>query len=181
MAISTIHTYLMKSSDGTTYSKYLDIKSFPALFGDPNQLQATTLSDEQHWYVPGVQDNSGMLDFTANYTAADFNTVKGDEGTEAYWAIWFGDNAGTPDGHNGKFSFKGFPYAKLNEGSVDAVAEMTVFGKMKYLTEIAADFLRLHVKGSKTLDTRRVDSPAAFWQPEHLAERRSMRSHLVCL
>lgn len=126
MAISTIHTYLMKSSDGTTYTKFLDIKSFPALFGDPNQLQATTLSDEQHWYVPGVQDNSGMLDFTANYTAADFNTVKSAEGTEAYWAIWFGDNAGTPDGHNGKFSFKGFPYAKLNEGSVDAVAEMTV-------------------------------------------------------
>ena len=126
MAISTIGTYLMKSADGTTYSKWLDIKDFPEIFGDPNNLQATTLTDSQHWYVPGVQDNAGVLNFTANYTASDFNTVKTAEGTEAYFAIWFGDNAGTPDGHNGKFSFKGFPFAKLSGKGVDEVAEMVV-------------------------------------------------------
>ena len=126
MAISTIGTYLMKSADGTTYSKWLDIKDFPEIFGDPNNLQATTLTDSQHWYVPGVQDNSGVLNFTANYTATDFSTVKSAEGTEAYFAIWFGDNAGTPDGHNGKFSFKGFPFAKLSGKGVDEVAEMVV-------------------------------------------------------
>lgn len=126
MAISTIGTYLMKSADGSTYSKWLDIKDFPEIFGDPNNLQATTLTDSQHWYVPGVQDNAGVLNFTANYTASDFNTVKTAEGTEAYFAIWFGDNAGTPDGHNGKFSFKGFPFAKLSGKGVDEVAEMVV-------------------------------------------------------
>ena len=126
MAISTIGTYLMKSADGTTYSKWLDIKDFPEIFGEPNNLQATTLTDSQHWYVPGVQDNAGVLNFTANYTATDFSTVKTAEGTEAYFAIWFGDNAGTPDGHNGKFSFKGFPFAKLSGKGVDEVAEMVV-------------------------------------------------------
>lgn len=126
MAISTIGTYLMKSADGTTYSKWLDIKDFPEIFGDPNNLQATTLTDSQHWYIPGVQDNAGVLNFTANYTASDFNTVKTAEGTEAYFAIWLGDNAGTPDGHNGKFSFKGFPFAKLSGKGVDEVAEMVV-------------------------------------------------------
>lgn len=126
MAISTIGTYLMKSADGTTYSKWLDIKDFPEIFGDPNNLQATTLSDKEHWYVPGVQDNAGVLNFTANYTATDFSTVKSAEGTEAFFAIWFGDNAGTPDGHNGKFSFKGFPFAKLSGKGVDEVAEMVV-------------------------------------------------------
>lgn len=126
MATSTIHSYLMKSDDGTTYSKWLDIKDYPDMFGDPNQLQATTLSDEEHWYVPGVKDNEGMLNFLANYDATDFNTVKSAEGTEAYFAIWFGDNAGTPDGHNGKFSWKGFPFAKLNGKGVDEVREMTV-------------------------------------------------------
>ena len=126
MAISTIGTYLMKSADGSTYSKWLDIKDFPEIFGDPNNLQATTLTDSQHWSVPGVQDNAGVLNFTANYTATDFSTVKNAEGTEAYFAIWFGDNAGTPDGHNGKFSFKGFPFAKLSGKGVDEVAEMVV-------------------------------------------------------
>lgn len=128
MAISTIGTYLMKSSDGSTYTKWLDIKDFPDIFGDPNNLQATTLSDKEHWYVPGVQDNAGVLNFTANYTATDFSTVKSAEGTEAYFAIWFGEG-GTPvapDGHNGKFSFKGYPFAKLSGKGVDEVAEMVV-------------------------------------------------------
>lgn len=126
MATSTISTYLMKSSDGTTYSKFLDIKDYPDMIGDPNQIQATTLSDEEHWYVPGVKENDGLLNFTANYDATDFTTVKSAEGTEAYFAIWFGDNAGTPDGHNGKFSFKGFPFVKLSGKGVNDVREMTV-------------------------------------------------------
>lgn len=126
MATSTISTYLMKSSDGTTYAKLLDIKDYPDLIGDPNQIQATTLTDKEHWYVPGVKENDGILNFTANYDATDFNTVKTAEGTEAYFAIWFGDNAGTPDGHNGKFSFKGFPFVKLSGKGVDEVREMIV-------------------------------------------------------
>ena len=125
-ASATIHTYLMKSADGTTYTKWLDIKDYPDIFGDPNQLQTTTLTDEQHTYVPGVQDNSGALKFLANYDPTDFSTVKSAEGTEAYFSLWFGDNAGTPDGHLGKFSFKGFPFATLNGKGVDEVREMTV-------------------------------------------------------
>lgn len=126
MATSTISTYLMKSSDGTTYSKLLDIKDYPDMIGDPNQIQATTLTDDEHWYVPGVKENDGILNFLANYDPTDFTTVKSAEGTEAYFAIWFGDNAGTPDGHLGKFSFKGFPFVKLNGKGVDEVREMTV-------------------------------------------------------
>lgn len=129
MATSTIHSFLM-SGTGTplVYSKLLDIKDYPDMFGDPNQLQATTLSDTQHWYVPGVQDNSGALNFTANYDAATFNTIKALEGTEGNYALWFGEG-GTPvapDGHEGKFSFKGFPFVKLSGKGVDEVREMVV-------------------------------------------------------
>lgn len=126
MAISTIGSYLMHSTDGTTYSKLIDIKDYPDMIAPPNNLQATTLSDEEHWYIPGVKDTGGNMEFTANYTAADFATIKALEGTEGNFAIWFGDNAGTPDGHNGKFSFKGYPYASKKGGDVDAVSEMTV-------------------------------------------------------
>lgn len=129
MATSTIHSFLM-SGTGTplVYSKLLDIKDYPDLFGDPNQLQATTLSDTQHWYVEGVKDNAGALNFTANYDAATFNTIKSSEGTEGNYALWFGEG-GTPvapDGHNGKFSFKGYPYVKLVGKGVDEVREMVV-------------------------------------------------------
>ena len=33
MASSTIGSYLMKSSDGTTYTKWLDIKDYPDMNG----------------------------------------------------------------------------------------------------------------------------------------------------
>lgn len=126
MALSTIGSYLMYSADGTTYSKLLDIKDYPDVINPPEQLQATTLSDEEHWYIPGVKDNGGNIEFTANYTASDFASVKALEGTEAHFAIWFGDNAGTPNGSNGKFSFKGFPYVAKKGGGVNEVSEMTV-------------------------------------------------------
>ena len=126
MALSTIGSYLMYSADGTTYSKLLDIKDYPDVINPPEQLQATTLSDDQHWYIPGVKDNGGNIEFTANYTAADFAAVQALEGTEGYFAIWFGDKAGTPDGSNGKFSFKGFPYASKSGGGVNEVSEMKV-------------------------------------------------------
>lgn len=129
MATSTIHSFLMKGT-GTplVYAKLLDIKDYPDLFGDPNQLQATTLSDTQHWYVPGVQDNSGALNFTANYDAATFNTIKGLEGTETNFALWFGEGGSpvAPNGHEGKFSFKGYPFVKLSGKGVNEVREMIV-------------------------------------------------------
>ena len=128
MAISTISSFLMEGTgSGTlTWAKLIDIKDYPDLIAPPEQLDATTLTDEQRWYIPGVKDNGGNLEFTANYTAADFATIKAKEGTESNFAIWFGDNAGTPDGHNGKFTFKGYPYVAKKAGAVNEVSEMTV-------------------------------------------------------
>jgi len=128
MAISTIKSFLMEGTgSGTlTWAKLVDIKDYPDIIAPPEQLDATTLTDEQRWYIPGVKDNGGNIEFTANYTASDFNTIKGKEGTESNFAIWFGDNAGTPDGHNGKFTFKGYPYVTKKGGGVNEVSEMTV-------------------------------------------------------
>lgn len=126
-ATSTIGSFLMKSSDGTAYSKYLDVKDYPDMFGDPEQIQTTTLTNKRHTYTPGVQDSEGLLNFLANYDPTDYTKVKNDEGTEAFWALWFGeDSNGDPDGHLGKFSWKGYPFAKLNGKGVNEVREMTV-------------------------------------------------------
>lgn len=126
MAINTYGSYLMHSTDGTTYTKLLDIKDYPDMIEAPEQLDATTLSDPMRVYIPGIKDVSGAIEFTANYSAADFASVQALEGTEGYFAVWFGENAGTPDGSKGKFSFKGYPYASKSGGGVNEVSDMKV-------------------------------------------------------
>lgn len=126
MAINTYGSYLMHSTDGTTYTKLIDIKDYPDMIEAPEQLDATTLSDPMRVYIPGIKDAGGAIEFTANYSAADFAAVQALEGTEGYFAVWFGENAGTPDGSKGKFSFKGYPYASKSGGGVNEVSDMKV-------------------------------------------------------
>ena len=128
MAINTYQTYLMTSDDGSTYTKLLDIKSFPDLMGGPNNLETTTLSDEMKTYIPGLKDPGDALEFGANYTAADFAAVEALERIEKYYAVWIGAS-GTPlapDGSKGKFSFKGYAYATKNGAGTNEVQDMTV-------------------------------------------------------
>lgn len=127
MAINTYGSYLMHSTDGTTYTKLLDIKDYPDMIEAPEQLDATSLSDPMRVYIPGIKDVSGAIEFTANYSASDFASVQALEGTEGFFAVWFGeDGNGTPDGHNGKFTFKGYPYASKSGGGVNEVSDMKV-------------------------------------------------------
>lgn len=129
MAISTYKVFLMKSEDGSTYEKLIDIKDFPDLGGAPEMLETTTLSDSMQTYIPGIQ-NLDALEFTANYTKTDFDSLKELEGTEYSFAVWFGGTVEggvpTPTGSDGKFEFKGqlsvFPVG----GGVNEVVGMTI-------------------------------------------------------
>ena len=129
MAISTFKVYLMhKEALGESYEKLIDIKEFPDLGGEPEMLETTTLSDNMQTYIPGIQSLDG-LSFTANYDKTDFQTLKALEGKEEDYAVWFGasDTSGaTPDGSDGKFSFKGqlsvFPVG----GGVNEVVDMNI-------------------------------------------------------
>lgn len=131
MAISTYKVFLMKKADssGDTWEKLVDIKEFPDLGGEPEMLETTTLSDNMQTYIAGIQSLDGLT-FTANYDKKDFQTLKALEGKEKDYAVWFGGtgDAGslTPDGSNGKFSFKGqlsvFPVG----GGVNEVVDMSI-------------------------------------------------------
>ena len=129
MAISTYKVFLMKSTDGSQYEKLIDIKDFPDLGGAPEMLETTTLSDGMQTYIPGIQ-SLDALEFTANYTKDDFDTLKALEGTEMNFAVWFGGTVSgstvTPTGSDGKFEFKGqlsvFPVG----GGVNEVVGMTI-------------------------------------------------------
>ena len=127
MAISTYQAFLMKGSgSGTvTYTKLVDIKSFGDLGGTPEQLETTTLTNGSRTYIRGIQDQEA-IEFTCNYTSTDYATLSALTAATPF-AVWFGAASnGTPDGHNGKFSFTGELSVYVNGGGVNEVVDMTV-------------------------------------------------------
>lgn len=129
MAISTYKVFLMKKGDGSTYSKLVDIKSFPDLGGTPELLDTTTLSNKMRTGIPGIQDQD-TLSFTCNYTKAEYTTLAALADTENDYAVWFGgtESGGvvTPDGSDGKFAFKGYLTVHVVGGGVNEVVDMQV-------------------------------------------------------
>lgn len=128
MAISTYKAFLMHKN-ASNYEKLIDIKEFPDLGGAPEMLETTTLSDRMQTYIPGIQ-SIDSLEFTANYTLAEYQKLKKMEGTEKEFAIWFGGTeAGdtvTPTGTDGKYTFKGQLSVYVNGGGTNEVVEMTI-------------------------------------------------------
>ncbi len=116
-ASSTYKTFLMHSTDGTTYTKVIDIKDFPDLGGEPETIDTTTLTDAMRTSVPGISEAENFV-FNANYDPVQFQSLVAlsvaDEGAPTYYAVWFGGTDSqtvgqdpTPTGNLGKFEFKG--------------------------------------------------------------------------
>lgn len=130
-AISSVKTFLMKKdATGDTYTKYLDIKDFPDVGGAPEMLETTTLSDTMQTYIPGIR-KVDALEFTANYTEANYTKVKADEEKSCNFAIWMGgtdaaDGTVTPTGDKGKFSFTGMPSVYVKGAGTNAVVDMGI-------------------------------------------------------
>ncbi len=135
-ATSTINTFLMKfdgvtakptATDKSKAEKLVDIKSVPAMGGEPDTIETTTLSDSIATSILGVQSND-LKSFTANYISSDFSAIKALEGQEIWWGVFLGaDSDGNPDGHDGIFIWKGSITVALNEGDVNSVREMTIY------------------------------------------------------
>lgn len=129
MAISSMFTFLMTSADGNTYTKLVDIKDHPSFQDPPEMLDTTTLTNTGRTYIPGIQENSEMT-FTANYTKADYTALKNKEGSDTYYAVWFGGSMSgssvSPNGADGKFSFKGDLRVSKSEGGVNEVENMVI-------------------------------------------------------
>lgn len=129
MAISSYKVFLMESTDGESYKKLIDIKSFPNLGGTPDLLETTTLSDPVKTNILGIQ-SLDALEFTCNYTLEDYQKLNNVKGQEKFYAVWFGgtETAGkaVPVGDQGKFSFKGALSVFANGAGVNEVVDMTV-------------------------------------------------------
>lgn len=111
MAISSFNTKL------TIGAKAYPIKDFPELLGNRSALETTTLIDDAQTYIPGIRQQSESFDFVTNYDAtqyAELNAMSGEQECKLTFS----------DGSN--FTWNGAVSARVNEGSVDAVLEMTI-------------------------------------------------------
>ena len=133
-ATSTYMTFLMHSTDGSTWEKLVDIKSFPDLGGDPELLDTTTLTDKQRTGVPGIIESDTLV-FEANYDKNDFtklNTqMEADRSANSHYAVWFGGTEvsgedPTPTGALGKFTFDGKLTVRVAGGGVNEPRAMSV-------------------------------------------------------
>lgn len=115
MAISTFGVSLKYGA--TQPQTAVVIKDFPSLLGKRSSLETTDLSSDAQTFIPGIRQQSESFDFTANYDPAVYNTLNGlDE--EQSWSLTFSDGSG--------YTWKGSVSVSVNEGSVDAVLEMTI-------------------------------------------------------
>lgn len=120
MAISTQGVTLKWGATAANLSKVVNIKDFPDLGGAPEVLETTTLSDNIQTYIMGIQ-GSDMMEFTCNYTKADFEDVMRDANKDLYYALEFGDK-----GDEGIFEWQGQHTAWVVGAGVNAVTEFKI-------------------------------------------------------
>lgn len=111
MAISSYNTKL------TIGDKTYDIKDFPSILGQRSSLETTTLSDDAQTFIPGIRQQSENFPFLANYDKTvyqEINTLTGNQECK----LTFSDGS--------SYSWEGGVSCSINEGSVDAVLEMTI-------------------------------------------------------
>lgn len=109
-----MNSYNTKLSIG---EKTYDIKDFPSILGQRSALETTTLSDDAQTYIPGIRQQSDSFPFLANYDPEVYEEINALTG-EQDCKLTFGDGSG--------YSWKGGVSVSVNEGSVDAVIEMTI-------------------------------------------------------
>lgn len=128
--ISTYQTYLMyRTTTSGEYDKLIDITSFPDLVPAKERIDITSLSDYMRVYINGIGDTAEQQ-YGANYTPANYAKIKGLEGHQYDYAVWFGasgsEGSEVPDGHMGKFSWTGDISAGISGGGVNEAVGMTV-------------------------------------------------------
>lgn len=118
-ATNTSKTYLLYKADGSSaYAKLTDITSAPALQTAPPKIDATTLSDTQHVYIPDIADTDDMT-FGANYDKESYVRLKALEGKQIEYELRYGDK-----GEHGRFQWTGDIFTTTTASEVGAVRGM---------------------------------------------------------
>ena len=115
MAISTYGVSLKYGESAPQTA--IAIKDFPSLLGKRSSLETTTLQDDAQTFISGIRSQSESFDFTANYDPAVYSALNNLDGDQS-WSLSFSDGS--------NYTWKGSVSVSINEGSVDAVVEMTI-------------------------------------------------------
>lgn len=119
MAISTYQVTLKYKAQSTgTFAKLVDIKDFPELIPEPNQLETTTLSDDMQTFIPGIKQGNGNMQFTINWDKTTCTTIQGLEGDHLWFELDFSDGT--------KFTWEGELTLGVPSKGVDEVIEGTL-------------------------------------------------------
>lgn len=92
MSISTYGVTLKWGESAETVAKVVDIKDFPDMMGAPETIETTTLSDAATTSINGIRSNDQMQ-FTCNYSKADFTKVMADAEKDLYYVLEFSDGS----------------------------------------------------------------------------------------
>lgn len=117
---STINTVLKIGESANALNKVTPIKSYPDLFGTPDQIEITDLEDTIQKFVPGVKSADSM-EFTANYLLSTFKALVALQGKDLYFELDFGAN-----GADGKFTWSGQLAVRVTGGEVNGAREMVI-------------------------------------------------------
>lgn len=117
---STINTVLKVGTTANALNKVTPIKSYPDLFGTPDQIEITDLEDTIQKFVPGVKSVDSM-EFGANYLLANFKALVALQGQDLYFELDFGEN-----GVDGKFTWTGQLAVRITAGEVNGAREMII-------------------------------------------------------
>jgi hypothetical protein len=122
MAVNTSNTILNYSTDdGTTWTKLVDITSYPDLGATPSKLDTTTLTATKFkTSILGLQEIPDLT-FEANYDPTDFQAIVALEGQKLALQLAFGDA-----GADGSFEWEGEVSVFVSGGGVDEVRMMSV-------------------------------------------------------
>ena len=123
MAQSSYNTILKYSeSQGGSFEELVAIKDFPDLGGAPELLETTTLKNSNQTYINGIQ-SMDALQFTANYTLADYQNVSRLADKPLFFELWFGEEG---NGEDGIFAWAGELSVWATGAGVNEVREMII-------------------------------------------------------
>lgn len=121
IGISTYGIELHCGATAEETKKLVDIKTFPDLGGDPEMLDATTLSHAQEVFVKGIQSGEA-LEFEYNYTKANYTAVKAEANKPGnHYKVVIGTGAELQE-----FAFQGEHTTKVSGGGVNEVVGATI-------------------------------------------------------
>ena len=114
MAISSFNTVLKYGA--TSPTTVVRIKDFPSILGQRSSLETTDLSDDAQTFIPGIRQQAETFPFLANYDPEVYAEINALNEVQKC-ALVYSDGSG--------YTWDGKLSASVNEGSVDAVVEMT--------------------------------------------------------